>query len=75
MGIEYCLMNIFQIRGGYTIEDLWTNTTSVYLGPSCGTSFLIPLGKKVKSRIAVDYAYRFTQQWKGCHSIGARIIL
>jgi hypothetical protein len=76
LGIEYSLMNIFQVRGGYTIEpDMWKANTSVYTGPSCGTSILIPLGKEVKSRIAIDYAYRFTQQWKGCHSIGARIIL
>lgn len=75
LGMEYCLMNIFQIRGGYTIEDFKSNSTSVFSGPSCGTSIFIPLGKKVKSRIAIDYAYRFTHQWKGCHSIGARIIL
>jgi hypothetical protein len=76
LGMEYCLMNIFQIRGGYTIEpDMWKNNTSIFSGPSCGTSIFIPLGKKVKSRIAIDYGYRFTQQWKGCHSIGARIIL
>jgi hypothetical protein len=78
VGLEYSLMNLFQIRGGYTIESgMWkSNTnTSVYLGPSCGTSILIPLGKKTKSRVAIDYAYRFTVQWKGSHSIGARIIL
>ncbi len=76
VGLEYSLMNLFQIRGGYTIEPgMWTNNTSIYLGPSCGTSLLIPLSKKTKSRIAIDYAYRFTEQWKGSHSIGARIIL
>lgn len=75
-GIEYSLMNYFQLRGGYTIESgMWTNNTSIYTGPSCGTSVLIPLGKKTKSRIAIDYAYRFTEKWLGNHSIGARIIL
>lgn len=76
VGLEYGLMNYFQLRGAYTIEPgMWTNNTSVYMGPSCGTTVLIPLGKKSKSRIAIDYAYRFTEQWQGCHSIGARIIL
>jgi len=76
VGMEYDMMNYFQVRGGYTIESgMWTNNTGVYLGPSCGTSVLIPLGKKTKSRLAIDYAYRFTEKWQGCHSIGARIIL
>lgn len=76
VGLEYDFSNYFQLRGAYTIEPgMWTNNTSVYMGPSCGTSILIPLGKKSKSRIAIDYAYRFTEKWQGSHSIGARIIL
>lgn len=76
VGMEYSLKNIFQVRGGYTIESgMWTKNTSIYSGPSCGTSIIIPLGKKTTTRIAIDYAYRFTEKWQGCHSIGARIIL
>lgn len=78
LGIEYSWKEMFQARGGYTIESgMWDTETSttLYTGPSLGASFLIPMGKKNDSKIAIDYAYRFTVKWGGCHHIGARIIL
>ena len=78
LGMEYSWKDMFQLRGGYSIESgMWdTETiTTLYSGPSLGASFLIPMGKESDSRIAVDYAYRFTVKWGGCHHIGARIIL
>jgi hypothetical protein len=80
-GLEYSLLDFFQVRGGYTIEGAMFNKEIVpasnYTGPSFGASLLAPLkkGGKGPSRFAVDYAYRFTGEWKGCHAIGARLIL
>ncbi|MBO4402494.1 MAG: PorV/PorQ family protein [Bacteroidales bacterium] len=74
-GMEYSWKEMFQIRGGFTMENgLFSdeNTTTLYSGPSAGASILIPMGK---SKVAIDYAYRFTNKWKGCHFIGARIAL
>ncbi|MDR1791972.1 MAG: PorV/PorQ family protein [Bacteroidales bacterium] len=96
VGLEYSLLDYFQLRAGYTFEkgvfDLkrvtandgtkhWLtapSSTSNWLGPSVGTSLLVPLNKKDKhnpSRLAIDYSYRFTNNWRGCHSIGLRVIL
>ena len=77
-GMEYSWKEMFQLRGGYAIESgIWDkeSITTLYSGPSMGASFLIPMGKKSESKVAVDYAYRFTVKWGGCHHIGARIIL
>ena len=88
-GMEYSLLDIFQVRGGYTITggmfDVNAVSTSNFSGPSAGVSILAPLRKApqsssmatkfTSSRLAIDYSYRFTKEWKGCHSIGVRIIL
>ncbi|MDR0603685.1 MAG: PorV/PorQ family protein [Bacteroidales bacterium] len=81
LGVEYSFLDYFQLRGGYTIEGGMFNKESVpasnFIGPSLGTSILIPLkkGGKGPSRFAIDYSYRFTREWLGCHGIGARLIL
>jgi len=78
LGLEYALLELFQVRCGYTIEDFNPETSTTNLtGPSAGTSILIPLSKRDErpSRIALDYSYRFTKSWNGCHAIGVRIIL
>jgi len=90
LGIEYSWLDYFQVRCGYTVENivremdkdkdkkvLRMNTNSNLLGPSAGMSALIPLkkDKESPSRFAIDYSYRFTKSWKGHHAIGVRIIL
>ena len=80
-GMEYSLLDYFQVRAGYTIQgsmfDKNAISTSNFTGPSVGTSLLIPLkkDKREPSRFAIDYSYRFTNVYKGCHAIGARLIL
>jgi hypothetical protein len=80
IGLEYSLLDYFQLRGGYVIQGnpfkAETNTSNI-TGPSLGTSILIPLkkGGNSPSRLAIDYSYRFTNEYKGCHAIGARLIL
>ncbi len=91
LGIEYSLLDFFQVRGGYTYEggmfDKEAVSTSNFLGPSAGVSILAPLKKDklsmstditkkfTSSRLAFDYSYRFTKEWKGCHAVGIRLIL
>jgi hypothetical protein len=78
LGMEYSWKEMFQLRGGYSIESgMWDKETitTLYSGPSMGASFLIPMGKKSDSKVAIDYAYRFTVKWGGVHLFGARIIL
>lgn len=80
-GAEYSLMDYFQVRAGYVFEAGMfkaATATSNSWGPTAGVSLLAPLAKKSvnpSSRLAIDYSYRFTREYKGCHAIGVRIIL
>jgi hypothetical protein len=88
-GIEYSLLDYFQVRGGYIIQGpiykfdefkkdkVKGGYATNYAGPSVGASLLAPLKKGGigPSRLAIDYSYRFTIEYKGCHAIGARLIL
>lgn len=52
------------------------NSDSFFAGPSLGATCVIPLKKgNTGSRIYIDYAYRFTNQWKGNHYIGLKFTL
>ena len=88
IGIEYGFMKYLQIRAGYLIESfstreiegkkkLFVNHENIYLGPSAGVTVGIPLTKKGKGNqmLLFDYAYRFTNLWKGNHYIGVKIAL
>jgi len=82
LGIEYSLLDYFQVRGGYQLNGFsLKNSTSNFMGPSFGASLLAPLKREkdggvwTSSRLAIDYSYRFTIEYKGCHAIGARLIL
>jgi len=88
IGIEYGFMQILQLRAGYLIESfakrniegkdkIFVNHESMYLGPSAGISVGVPLAKKGKGNqmLLFDYAYKFTNLWKGNHYIGVKITL
>ena len=88
LGIEYGFMKYLQIRAGYLIQSfekrkiegkdkIFANQDSFWLGPSAGVSVGVPLTKKGKGeqRLLIDYAYRFTNFWKGSHYIGMKICL
>jgi len=52
------------------------NSDSFFAGPSVGATCVIPLKKgNTGSRIYIDYAYRFTKQWRGNHYIGLKFTL
>lgn len=53
------------------------NPESVYAGPSVGCTVGIPLVKKEKGnqKLFLDYAYRFTNKWRGNHYISIKLSL
>lgn len=53
------------------------NPESIYAGPSVGCSVGIPLVKKDKGnqKLFLDYAYRFTNKWRGNHYISIKLSL
>ena len=79
LGLEYSLLDYFQVRGGYMLFGTFNKEKSAsnFTGPSLGASLLAPLkkGGVGPSRLAIDYSYRFTNEYNGCHAIGARLIL
>ncbi len=78
LGLEYSFRNMFQLRGGYVLEQkTWFSSekrTSAYTGPTFGASFVAPLGKK-GSTFGIHYAYQMTENFSGTHSIGLRLDL
>lgn len=82
LGLEYSLLNKFQLRGGYVaqrnifsaFDDARTTANTGFCG---GASFEIPLSKDKdnNSSISLDYSYRSAFPLKGTHSIGATIKL
>lgn len=80
LGVEYGFSRYFMVRAGYSMEGgMWKESTSTtwYSGPSAGVTAAIPLVKKAKgkSRLLLDYSYRFTNRWKGNHYIGIKVEL
>lgn len=56
------------------------NSDSFFTGPAVGASVLIPFTKERKNhaigpRMYLDYAYRFTNHWRGNHYIGIKVAL
>lgn len=77
-GAEYGFKQYLMVRAGYAWEKNITSTDNrmtAFTGPSCGVTLELPFGESKKSSFALDYAYRFTNPFSGCHTIGARINL
>jgi hypothetical protein len=76
LGLEYGLLDILRLRGGYVYEanifddDLRTTAST---GLCAGASVNVPLNKKKgdgKTSLTIDYAYRTNNNLKGTHVIG-----
>jgi hypothetical protein len=65
------------LRAGYAYEegilDKELRTTAL-TGPTAGFTVELPLNKK-GTTFGIDYSYRFTDPFEGCHTLGARINL
>lgn len=76
VGLEYSLLNMFQLRAGYVMQPgLWTNDAATARNGICaGASVDVPLHKKdsdSKTGLTIDYSYQSADPLKGTHSIGA----
>ena len=76
LGGEYSYKEYFMFRTGFVYEegllDYDTRTTAV-VGPTAGFTVELPMGDS--STFGIDYSYRYTSPFKGCHAIGCRIDL
>lgn len=61
---------------GNELNTILFNNDSFFAGPSVGATAVIPLKKgNTGSRIYIDYAYRFTNKWRGNHVMGIKVTL
>lgn len=83
VGLEYSLLNMFQLRAGYSFQSgLWKEDTraTAYTGPSAGATVAIPLKKRKEAgenipTIKIDYSYRAAAPFSGSHAIGIALNL
>ncbi len=75
LGLEYSLLNRFQLRGGFVFQPgLFSDPATANTGFSGGASVDIPLSKKDDNTgITLDYSYRTASPLKGTHTIGATL--
>lgn len=77
LGIEYGLLDIFNLRCGYVYQtDIFSESdrTTANQGLCAGASVNIPLHKKdneSNTGLSIDYSYRSSYNLKGSHTIGA----
>ena len=63
-------------NGEQELAAVLFNSDSFFLGPSVGATVAIPLSKtNIGQNIYIDYAYRFTNKWRGNHLIGIKVSL
>jgi len=76
-GVEYAWRNMLMLRAGYVYEEGITSPetrTTAFTGINGGVTVELPFGKRGSS-FAVDYSYRHTNPFNGCHTFGARLNL
>ncbi|MEI6348289.1 MAG: PorV/PorQ family protein [Bacteroidota bacterium] len=77
-GVEYSWNNMLQLRAGYCFETNMYDSElgkTVYTGVNVGGSVVVPMNKAKGSYFSIDYSYRATKNFSGCHTIGAVINL
>lgn len=78
IGAEYGFMQYLMLRAGFTYEDgifEKAKRSSAFTGPSAGITIQAPFNKDKGSTFSIEYSYKATDPFQGCHSIGARINL
>jgi hypothetical protein len=78
LGLEYAFKTYLMVRGGFNYENgifKYDTRTTAFLGPTAGVTVEIPLAKEKGTTFGVDYSYRATDLFGGCHSFGARFNL
>lgn len=78
LGLEYAFKTYLMVRGGFNYENgifKYETRTTAFLGPHAGVTVEIPLTKEKGTTFGIDYSYRATDLFGGCHSFGARFNL
>jgi len=84
IGLEYAFRSMFMFRGGFAYEKNILSSTeraTALTGPTAGLSVELPFAKREKENVktnstfALDYSYRATNPFGGCHTLGLRIAL
>ncbi len=76
LGMEYSFKSYLMLRGGFVYEDgIFDDAkrTTAFTGATAGVTFELPLGNG--RTFGIDYAYRATNPFSGCHTFGARVNL
>ncbi|MCX6233033.1 MAG: PorV/PorQ family protein [Bacteroidetes bacterium] len=78
IGAEYGFMQYLMLRAGFTYEKgIFDKATrsSALTGPCMGITVQAPINKEKGTTFSIDYSYRSSDPWQGCHTIGARFNL
>ena len=75
-GLEYGYKSMFMGRVGYAYESKKDGVKMTALsGPTAGFTVELPLNKEKGTAFGLDYGYRFTNPFAGCHTIGVKLTL
>ncbi len=69
-GLEYSFQETFFLRGGYVSAPDQASTVDYVFGPTAGAGVNLSMGGMI---LAVDYAYRATDTFKGTNTIAVRL--
>ena len=85
VGLEYAFKvkntEMFMVRAGYRYEDgilsdIGSGRTTAMTGLAAGVTFQLPVGgSESQTRLAINYSYRTTSPFDGCHAFGVRVSL
>lgn len=77
LGLEYSLLNRFQLRGAFVYQnDIFsaTNRTTAQTGIHAGASVAFPFGPEDKGRsFVIDYSFSSASPLRATHAVGASI--
>lgn len=77
-GLEYGYKELFMLRAAYAYEQGIFNAddrTTAMTGLVAGFTVELPMSKLNDNVFAVDYSYRDSNPFGGCHSIGVRVLV
>ena len=77
-GLEFGYKEILKLRGAFAYEDgifSSDDRTSALTGLVAGFSIELPMSKNNDNKFGVDYSYRASNPFGGCHGIGVRILV
>ena len=77
IGAEFFFRDLLVLRGAYRYEigSTTVEEQNIYSGFAGGFTVKVPMSKKGKNKLALDYSYRATYRFRGSHNFSIRIII